>query len=526
VNDGLVVIGAKPVGPHGLNADKEEFRAIVATLWGDGDSGAIRNRSVEDVLTELGISKDFHFTSKSGDAPLTWIHRKIGNDDVYFVANQRRSTEEVVIDLRGANRSVELWDPVTGTVKKVGSFNTLSVPLVLHDYGSMFVVLRESTTVRVASPAHYKVTRQLYAEVKNSFSISFWAKPESSVMLSTNNFMDGQKPWTDYYTIYPSPGEKLYGEGHSTCGIVVGRNGVAVWEHAKERPVFSFAAPKDLSSWTHVVLTYNDGTPLVFINGELLAQGPKSNFIVHPGAGHVYLSEGASFYNGDMTKPEVHNTPLSPGSLKPIASQRPTRLDAHGVTAITSKWTIAFPEKHGAPPTVRLDHLVPLNEHPESGVKYFSGTCTYSTSFSFRSVKKVAANERIFLDLGSVEVIAEVLLNGKSLGVIWTRPYKIDVTDTLINGTNDLVIKVTTLWPNRLIGDEQVKDAYQYSPPGGAGFAALSSGGIIELPEWYRNNQPKPDDGRVAFTTWKHYQKNSPLLQSGLIGPVIVTYGS
>ncbi|HMJ70804.1 MAG TPA: glycosyl hydrolase [Cyclobacteriaceae bacterium] len=527
VSQGLVVVGERPTGPHGLTTNTKEFSDLVAALWDKGK--VIANRPLETILRELDITPDFYFTSQSGDAPITWIHRKIGNDDVYFIANQRRSQEMVFADFRGGNKQPELWDPVTGSTVKVDMFTNIEnrtlVPLMLYEYGSAFVVLREGEPNKTQELKHFKTTRELYPNVTNSFTISFWAKPESSVMLSTNNFMDGQKPWTDCYTIYPSPGEKLYGQGHATCGIAVGRNGVAVWEHAKGRPVFAFAAPTEISSWTHVALTYNDGVPSVYVNGELLAQGQKSNFIVHPGVGHVYLSEGASFYNGDMTTPDLSKIPLTRNLLKSRAVRQGEPHATTNVAAQFSKWTVKFPDNHGAPSMVIMDELKPLNEHPDAGVKYFSGTCTYSATFSYRP-SRTRPGQPFFLGLGSVEVIADVTLNGKSLGIFWTRPYMIDITDQVSDGVNELVVKVTTLWVNRLIGDEQVTEPYKYSPTGGTGFAALSSGGITELPAWYHNNQPKPDDGRVAFTTWKHYQKKSPLVQSGLIGPIILLAGN
>ena len=87
-------------------------------------------------------------------------------------------------------------------------------------------------------------------------------------------------------------------------------------------------------------------------------------------------------------------------------------------------------------------------------------------------------------------------------------------------------LAVTNLWPNRLIGDEQVPEMYRFPDPKAAAamgpFGALSAGGIQELPEWYKQGKPKPEDGRVTFTTWKHYRKDAPLLESGLIGPVVL----
>jgi hypothetical protein len=129
----------------------------------------------------------------------------------------------------------------------------------------------------------------------------------------------------------------------------------------------------------------------------------------------------------------------------------------------------------------------------------------------------------LLLDLGHVEVLAEVALNGQSLGVVWARPYVVDITRASRPGANDLEVMVTNLWPNRLIGDEQHPDEDKYRPGGGgSGFPSLSGGAIEELPQWYREGRPKPASPRIAFATWKHHTKDSPLLESGLIGPVVV----
>ena len=117
--------------------------------------------------------------------------------------------------------------------------------------------------------------------------------------------------------------------------------------------------------------------------------------------------------------------------------------------------------------------------------------------------------------------MAAIRVNGRDLGTLWTRPFQIDVTDALTKGNNTLDVSVTNLWPNRLIGDEHLPDPDRFvtGVPAGA-FSPLVNGSIQELPDWYKQGQPKPDDGRVTFTTWKHYTKQSPLLASGLVGPV------
>ena len=114
-------------------------------------------------------------------------------------------------------------------------------------------------------------------------------------------------------------------------------------------------------------------------------------------------------------------------------------------------WKVSFPEKLGAPASVPLSKRASFHEHSDTGVKYFSGTATYSKQFTLNEVPK--NNKRIFLDLGEVAVIAEVSLNGKPLGTWRKPPFMADITEAVKNGINDLEIKLTNLWSNRLIGD-------------------------------------------------------------------------
>ncbi len=110
----------------------------------------------------------------------------------------------------------------------------------------------------------------------------------------------------------------------------------------------------------------------------------------------------------------------------------------------------------------------------------------------------------LFLDLGKVNNMARVKLNGKDLGVIWTFPWRVDISDAVKPSGNQLEIEVVNLWPNRLIGDEQLPD---------------DGTGNGQWPKWLTEGKPRTS-GRYTFTTYKHFDKNSPLLESGLIGPV------
>jgi hypothetical protein len=182
---------------------------------------------------------------------------------------------------------------------------------------------------------------------------------------------------------------------------------------------------------------------------------------------------------------------------------------------IAGPWRVTFPANLGAPPEITLDKLISWTEHSDAGVKYFSGMATYHKRFTIAAEAAVGI-KRLFLDLGRVLVLAEVVVNGKNLGVLWKLPFRVDITEAVHPGENDLEIRVTNLWPNRLIGDEQLPAENQYGGGGRGG----SSGAIRQMPDWYLQGLLKPPGGRVTFTTWQHYTKDSPLLESGLIGPV------
>ena len=184
-----------------------------------------------------------------------------------------------------------------------------------------------------------------------------------------------------------------------------------------------------------------------------------------------------------------------------------------GPMALTSGWTLRFPSNWGAPERVTLDKLISWTEHREPGVKYFSGTATYQKTIQV-SAPLLVGKRQWYLDLGEVKVIAQVSLNGKELGILWKPPFRLDITDALKPDTNVLEVKVVNLWPNRLIGDEQLADDCRW-------LSAENEYGqpIAEWPRWLLDGKPSPA-GRFTFTTWKHWHKDSPPLRSGLLGPV------
>lgn len=161
------------------------------------------------------------------------------------------------------------------------------------------------------------------------------------------------------------------------------------------------------------------------------------------------------------------------------------KTNAHVVSALSGSWTVTFQAGRGAPDTaIVLPQLISLSEHAEPAIKYFSGIATYSKNFSLPTTPE--AGQLLWLELGKVGDIAEVLVNGRSVGSAWHPPYRVDISSAVHAGDNELVVRVANRWVNRLIGDAQ------------------------------------PDVEKMTFTVTPNYQADAPLRPSGLMGPVLL----
>jgi hypothetical protein len=170
-------------------------------------------------------------------------------------------------------------------------------------------------------------------------------------------------------------------------------------------------------------------------------------------------------------------------------------------------WQVSFPPGWNAPARITFDHLQSWTANSDPGVKYFSGTAAYEKEIDIPG-ELLGQDREIWLDLGAVKNFAEVSLNGQPLVVLWKPPFRVNVTAVAKPGKNQVEIKVTNLWPNRLIGDEQL-------PPD----CEWKGKQLKNWPQWLLDGKPSPT-GRVTFTTWHHWTKEDELLDSGLLGPV------
>lgn len=200
--------------------------------------------------------------------------------------------------------------------------------------------------------------------------------------------------------------------------------------------------------------------------------------------------------NGTSKKITIPRVP------KPIVLDRP--------------WEVALSLPNNQVKKREFATLIPLNEHPDSVFKFFSGMATYTHHIEVPS-EIISKNQRNILDLGDVKVIAEIYVNDVRLGVLWKKPYRMDISDALKKGSNKITVRVANLWLNRLIGDEQLPDNLEWTRNTGSTTNAL---GLSEFPDWLIHETPRPTQRTTFVTTkWPHL-KHRELLPSGLIGPV------
>jgi hypothetical protein len=186
---------------------------------------------------------------------------------------------------------------------------------------------------------------------------------------------------------------------------------------------------------------------------------------------------------------------------------------------IAGPWRVAFHDGRGAPPDATFATLASWTEDENLGIKFYSGTATYRTSFT----TQLRAGATATLDLGTVADLAEVRLNGALIGTIWQPPFRAEVTRHLRAGDNLLEIRVANRWINRVIGDESLPTDLTYQPEGTNKF---TDGRLKQLPAWLYDRSQIAERKRFSFTTWKHYEAKSPLVPSGLLGPVKIDWSS
>lgn len=481
--------------------------------------------SLAPVAKKLRLTPDFAHDQSS---EMLWIHRTDDKgSDWYFVSNQSDRAVDALCLFRVTGRQPELWDASTGRMRDAGQFSELggqtAVQIPFDPRGSWFVVFRKPASPLAESPdpslvANAKASSapsESKRSLVDNFTLFLRAQPSAEIELVPASHLGITPTRGQNFAIMANQGELAFGQGQVSAGVSVGRNGVIIWEHGARYLAPRLVTEHPMHSVAEIAVVYRDRAPTLYLDGQAVASAAASSFSVHPG------STGS--FRGELADLQVIPFPLDSRAISAHARQSAPSPrhgywieDGHLVeeieqTAITldGEWEVSFEPGRGAPLSLRLDHLADLSRHVTEGVRHFSGTATYRKPFQVAG----SPGALMELDLGKVHNLAEVILNGRNLGVLWKQPFRIAI-GSLKDGFNDLEIRVTNLWVNRLIGDAKQMPAL--------GIAYANHNNVIQKwPDWVPHDAP-PQDAPVSFATWCQWTGDEPLQPSGLIGPVTV----
>jgi len=522
-----------------------------------GKGRIVSGTSPEKLLEADGLGPDF-----TSGQPLRFIHRRMGDTDLYFVANPRPYEFTTTCSFRVEGKLPELWWPDSGRIERAAVWEAKDgvthVSIPFEPSGSVFVVFRERAGKRdpvvlvkrngkpvlTAAPkpsvkvmvtrARYGVlddpqrTRDVADRVQSkvdggeySFPVRMMAEGGDPAANAVKTLVVDYTIEGKSFTVRARDPETIHLSGEALLvNVEQARYGVLddpkrtrdvreKLQRLVDSGVSSFAVARMAEGDDPAFLVVKTLELDVTINGKKLhfrgidpetinlaptAIPPRCELVVRISkSGRPVL---------ETSEPGEYEWTTASGKV------RRTTGAAASLVEVAGPWLVDFAPNGGAPAQVSFDRLISWSEHSHPGVKYFSGEATYRTTFT-ATPKPELRNSKWYLDLGRVEVMAEVKLNGKNLGVLWKPPYRVEATGVLKRGKNELEVKVVNLWPNRLIGDEQLPEDSERNP----------DGTLKQWPEWLEQGQPSPT-GRHTFAMWRLWKKNDALLESGLIGPV------
>ena len=489
VRDGATVVGPRPQHSPSLTDFPKcdaQVKKLADKLWGKcdgtnvfenaaGKGRIVWGKSLADVFAAQKLKPDFEFVGADKNSRLAFCHRVDSGAEIYFVSNQRRQFDSADGTFRVSGKQPELWHPDTGLIEPAPVWSEqdgrTTVRLNFQPAESVFVIFR-----RAADKADHVVAAS--GDMKKE------AEPASKLEIQSATYAaidgTGSMDVTAKISEFVHGGQSTIAANNETLGHDPAVN------HEKElRVSYTFDGKSGQ-------MTAHENATLTLPGATGLGQSPQWETSVTPNGSSVVKV----WSNGRV---DLHTA--SGKVLHAAAENLPAPQEISGA------WTLNFPPNWGAPPTVTLDKLISWSEHTNDGVCYFSGTASYEKEIEI-AAEQLATRRELWLDLGAVKNFAEVSLNGQDLGILWKPPFRVNLSAAAKTGANKLVVKVTNLWPNRLIGDEQLPADVEWNGKQ-----------LKEWPQWFLDGKPSPT-GRLTFTTWHHWTKTSPLLESGLLGPM------
>jgi len=491
---GAVVYGVKPSKSpslQGYPASDGIVHRDADAIWGDATpiDGAHRyelgkvywGKPLGVVLSSV-VSRPDCVMAQGLPKSMVWLHRRLEdqNTDIYFISNQRYEPETFEVDFRVTGRQPELWNPQTGTTSPAPVYSEQNgatrVTLQLSSAESVFVVFRSKAPSAHLQEVHFSNGKPGVPD-----------KPEIVIESARYEALDG------------------FGGADVAAKVTeLVKRGATEVEATNE----NFGDPTSLhAKRLHVVyMLGKERLDRSVGENETLFLTNTGNDVARPEYELIQSGSGLalrSWSGGKFTARDNSGKQVS------VAAKAPETL------AITGPWKLSFPPKSGAPTSALFPRLISWTDADDSGIKYFSGSATYEKEIEVPA-RLSGKGRSLFLDLGAVKNFAEVTLNGHALGILWKPPFLLDVSAWLKPGKNRLQVRVTNLWPNRIIGDEHYPPDEEWN------------GEVIKSwPDWLAQGKPRPASPRITFTTWRVFNRDSPLYPSGLIGPVsIISVGS
>ncbi len=500
VQAGAVVVGPPPEKSPGLEnypACDDDVQQLAGQLWGDCDGKTITEHALgkgrvvwgvepDKVLAAMDVPPDFTCDGNlQGKLRFTHRHLEDGGD-LYFVANSRNYPVAGTCAFRVSGKHPQFLWPQTGLAETAASYwkkdAVTGIPIHLDATESVFILFRPGRgdidpVVSLQHDGEAIVPRDV---VK--------AEPAGKSRIVIQN------------AVYWVPGHKS--RRNATAAVQA-----LVDDGIPEFTVGRLAASGNPDPWWSKTLTIEytiDGKPheVTGKDEDVLDLNQNADVAKAKRTAGMQISPDGNLILEAWQNGRYELKTAGGKVLQETVTGIPPDMTVSG------PWDVRFPANAGAPPEMTLDKLVSWSRCDDAGVKYFSGTATYTKTFSI-SPEQVAPGRALYLDLGQVEVIARVQINGKDLGTLWKAPYRVEITDAVKPGDNVLEVEVTNLWINRMIGDEFLPEDSQRN----------TNGTLKAWPQWVQESKPSPS-GRFTFTTWRQWKKDSPLQDSGLIGPV------
>ena len=490
VQAGATVVGPPPVrSPSLVNypASDAQVQKTAQALWGNADGKTILSHAYGkgqviwgktplEVLSGLNLPPDF---SNPNSDRFNFIHRRMTDGtDLYFVANGTRSAKLSTCVFRVAGRTPEFWWPETGRTEPVAEFvrgkGTVTVPMQLAASQSVFVVFRPQK-----------------AGAGNAVSLS---RNGERIDVSEATPVVIQKA---VYGVLSDPSRTR--DVRTKLQALIDGSGTEIHVGTLatgDDPAFGTVKTLKVDYEINGTVYHAEGQDPDSIDlGTASDVEPDAKLIVTPDH-HLMLR---------ASKNGTYKIRLASGKTQ---TRQITALPA--LRELTGPWSLTFPPAQRIPAPLMLNSLRSWSLDDNFAVSHFSGTATYQTTFSLPAG---AAKNRVYtLNLGDVQVFADVTLNGKPLGVLWKPPYRVDISQAAKPGVNTLQVKVTNLWINRMIGDQSLPEDSDRN----------KDGTLKAWPQWVLDGKTSPT-GRQTFTTWRLWNKDSPLQPSGLLGPVTLS---